>query len=335
MSSEAPSSPLRIGILGAARIAGMALVQPARTVEDACAFGIAARQPARAGGFQVRHGLVRAYPDYESMLADPEIDAVYNPLPNSLHARWTLRALELGKHVLCEKPFTANAAEAHTVATAAAASDRVVMEAFHWRYHPLAARMLEVLRSGEIGEVRQIEARFCVPMLLRNDIRWRWDLAGGALMDTGCYAVHIVRTLAQAEPVEVLWARAHTTADPRVDRSMEAELRFADGRTGRVVCSLLSRRLLAAAVKVEATLGELRVFNPVAPHLYHRLTVRTARGTRHERIDGEATYVHQLRAFVAAVRQGTPVLTGPADASANMQVIDAIYERAGLPLRGT
>ncbi len=328
------TNPLRIGILGAARIASMALVRPARVVDDVSAFGIAAREPSRAGIFQTKHGLTRAYPSYAAMLADPEIEAIYNPLPNALHAQWTRHALEQGKHVLCEKPFTSNATEAREVAAAARASGKIVMEAFHWRYHPLAARMLEILRSGEIGTVRRIEVRFCVPMLLPNDIRWRWDLGGGALMDTGCYAIHILRTLAEAEPAEVVWARARTTSDARIDRAMEAEFRFADGREGHIRCSLLSRHLLEASARVEGSLGELRVFNPIAPQFFHRLSVRTARGVRREQVNGEPTYVHQLRAFVAAVREGAPVLTSPEDAVANMDVIDAVYRRAGLPLRG-
>ncbi len=328
-----PSPPLRLGILGAARIAPMALVRPAWELPEARVVAIAARDPERARRVADRQRIERVHASYAALLADPEIEAVYNPLPNGLHCEWTIRALEAGKHVLCEKPIAANAAEAERMAEAAARSGRRLVEAFHYRYHPLVARMLEVLASGELGVVRHIETYFCFPLPLPRDIRFRFDLAGGATMDTGCYAIHMLRTLAGAEP-EVTAASA-TLLAPQVDRAMSAEMRFADGRTGRIGCSLLSAWVLRISARVVGERGEMRVFNFMAPHLYHRLTVRTAAGVRHERVAGQATYLHQLRSFVAHVREGVPVPTGPADAIANMRVIDAVYDRAGLPRRGT
>jgi predicted dehydrogenase len=151
-------------------------------------------------------------------------------------------------------------------------------------------------------------------------------------MDTGCYAIHLLRHLAGAEP-EVLRAQA-IMQSPEVDRRVEADLRFPDGRSGRVVCSLFSRTLLRADARVLGSAGEMRVLNPIAPHLYHRLRVRTPQGQRSEKVNGEATYTHQLRAFVHHVRGEAAVPTGPDDAVANMRVIDAIYEAAGLSKRG-
>ncbi len=174
------------------------------------------------------------------MLADPALDAIYNPLPNSLHAEWTVRALEAGKHVLCEKPFTANEVEARRVADVVARTGLVVMEAFHWRYHPLAERMKAILAGGELGAVRRIETAMCIPLPLPGDIRYRLDLAGGALMDTGSYTVSMLRHLSGAEPT-VESARARLSS-PGVDRYMEAELRLRRaGRTGRITCSLCGR----------------------------------------------------------------------------------------------
>src|SRR5262249_7434716 len=141
---------------------------------------IAARDPNRARAFAAKHNIPKVHESYEALLADDDLDAIYNPLPNGLHGLWTLRALDAGKHVLCEKPFTANAAEAQTVADATASSGLVVMEAFHWRYHPMAARMLEVIASGELGDVRRIEAALCFPLPMFKDIRYQLDLAGGA-----------------------------------------------------------------------------------------------------------------------------------------------------------
>jgi predicted dehydrogenase len=240
--------------------------------------------------------------------------------------------MEAGKHVLCEKPLAANADEAQSMADAATRCNRRLVEAFHYRYHPLAARMKSIVDSGVLGAVKHVEATMCIPLPIPGDIRYRWDLAGGATMDTGCYTINLVRFLAGAEP-EVVRAEARLSSS-KVDRWMTAEFRFPDGRSGRITCSLFSSQLLRLQAIVRGERGEMRVFNPIAPHFYHRLTVRTAAGKTAERVAGDATYTHQLRAFVDAVRNGTALPTDAADGIANMRVIDAVYEKAGLPKRG-
>jgi len=327
---------LRIGVLGAARIAPRAIVKPARTVPGTSVDAIAARDPRRARAFAARHGIDRVHDDYATLLADPELDAVYIPLPNHLHAQWTLAALAAGKHVLCEKPFTANAEEARRVANAAESSGLVVMEAFHYRYHPLMARVLEVLADGELGAVRQVAASLCFPLARPWDIRWRLDLAGGATMDAGCYPIHCMRTLAQSlvEPT-VVSAEAKLRARG-VDRAMTATFRYPGGMIGRITTSMWSSRVLSIAARVTGEAGRLSVFNYVMPSAYHRLTVQTKAGVRHERVAGEATYTHQLRAFVAAACEGGPVLTDARDAVRTMSLIDDVYRAAGLePRTGT
>ena len=245
------------------------------------------------------------------------------------HALWTIRALEAGKHVLCEKPFSATVAEAEAMAAAATAARRILMEAFHYRYHPLFARVRALIDAREIGTVERVEAHFHVPIILPGDIRWRADLAGGALMDAGCYAVHLVRHLAGAEPTVLKAAAAWTRGG--VDREMHAEFRFADGRTGGISCALLSPRILWAEAVAIGSGGRLRILNPIAPQFWHRLTIETPALRRHERVRDGSSYEHQLRAFVAAVRDGDPFPTTPADAIANMRVIEAIYAAAGRP----
>ena len=324
--------PLRIGVLGAARIVPTALLTPARSVPEVVITAIAARDPNRARAYAARHGIPRALASYDELVDDPDIDAVYNPLPNGLHCAWTLRALGSGKHVLCEKPLASNAAEALQMEQAAERAGRVLMEAFHWRHHPLAARMIQIVKGGTLGRIQRIETNMCVPLMLPGNIRYDYGLGGGATMDTGCYAVHMLRHLAGTEP-EVTRAEARLSS-PKVDRCMTADVTFADGRTGRVRCSMFSWTLLDISARVVGDKGEMRVFNPVAPQFYHRLTVRTAEGKRVERLPGKSTYEHQLRAFADCVNSGTPVLTSAADGVANMRVIDRIYEKAGLPLRG-
>jgi predicted dehydrogenase len=323
---------IRFGVLGAARIVPEALTGPAHRVDGVEVAALAARDPERAAAFAAEHKIPRTVPTYEALVADPGIDAVYVPLPNGLHGRWTLAALAAGKHVLCEKPFTADAAEARTVAGVAAGSGLVVAEAFHYRYHPLAARLAEIVASGELGPVRHIEIVHSAPIARRGDIRYRLDLAGGALMDMGCYAVSLLRHLAEGQPT-VVSARAKLSS-PGVDRALRASLTLPGGGTATIRCSMFSSSVLAAHAKVVGDAGELRVLNPFAPQHYNRLTVRTeTAGRRVERLTRRPTYDFQLRAFAAAVAGGPPVLTPPEDAVKNMALIDDIYRAAGLEPR--
>jgi predicted dehydrogenase len=328
--------PLRIGTLGAARITPTALIRPARRVPEVEVVAVAARDRERAERFAGKHKIPTVHTSYEDLIADPTVDAVYNPLPNGLHGRWTLAALKAGKPVLCEKPFTANADEAEQVAAAARDTGLVVMEAFHYRYHPLVDRVLEIIR-GELGPLRRVETRMCIPLPSRKDIRFQLDLAGGAVMDTGCYAIHQARTLAGAEP-EVVSARAKCVS-PGVDRWLKADLQFPDDCTGSFECALWSGKLLSLGARVEGEHGTLKVLNLTGPQYFHRVVVRTrdpatgAERKRRERVKGEHTYWYQLNAFVAAVRDGAPYPTTPGDAVANMQVIDAAYRAAGLEPR--
>jgi len=322
------TAPLRLGILGAARIAPAALIRPARNVTEARVVAVAARDRDKAARFAAKHGIDTVHGSYDALVNDANVDAIYNPLPNALHGKWTRAALAAGKHVLCEKPFTANGDEAAEVAALAASSGRVVMEAFHYRYHPLAARVRELLDAREIGRVRRVETWLCFPLPKFSDIRYNHALAGGALMDAGCYAVHLARFLGGEEPdVVSATAKLHR---PDVDRAMRAELRFPSGHTGTVHCSMWSSTLLRIFARVEGEHGELRITNPVMPQLWHKLVVVANGKRRVERVSKRPTYEFQLQAFCDAVLRGAPTLTPPSDAVANMRVIDAIYRAAGM-----
>ncbi|HTI27214.1 MAG TPA: Gfo/Idh/MocA family oxidoreductase [Kutzneria sp.] len=325
------TSKVRIGVLGAARIAPTALIAPARDNAEAEVVAVAARDRGRAAAYAAKHGIATVHGSYEDLLADPSIDAVYNPLPNALHAQWTLAAIEAGKHVLCEKPFTSNAVEAQTVADAADKSGLVVMEAFHYRYHPLAARLTEIIESGEIGTLKHVQAALCFPLPKFSDIRYNRELGGGAMMDAGCYALHMTRLLGGGEPTVVsAQAKLHK---PDVDRAMKATLAFPGAHTGSLVASLWSSDVLKITASAQGTKGRIDVFNFVMPQAYHRLTVRTATGKRVERLSKRPTYSYQLDAFCDAVLRGKPVLTPPSDSVRNMTVIDDIYRKAGLSPR--
>ena len=177
--------PLRIGVLGAARISDIAIVQPAHLTGHRL-VAIAARDRARATDYAAAHGIERVLDSYQAVIDDPEVEAIYNPLPNGLHGPWNLRAIAAGKQVLSEKPSASNAAEARAVRDAAAAAGVQVMEAFHYRYHPVMARMLEIAASGELGEIVDVDVRMGYPIANPDDPRWSLGLAGGSLMDVGC-----------------------------------------------------------------------------------------------------------------------------------------------------
>ncbi|MCC6628535.1 MAG: Gfo/Idh/MocA family oxidoreductase [Chloroflexi bacterium] len=323
---------MRFGVLGAARVLERALLTPARLSSDVAVVAIAARDRRRAAAVAGHYAIERVHDTYAAVLADPGVDAVYVPLPNSLHGHWSLAALAAGKHVLVEKPLAANADEARALQAAAATSGRVLMEAFHYRYHPLIQRVREIVARGDLGPIRHVSADFCVPNWRRRDIRWRYDLAGGALMDLGCYTVDLLRYITSAEP-EVTYANARL-ARPQVDRSLTSFLRFPGGVTGRLTVSMggLVRPRVEARVRGER--GDLVVVNPILPHLHHRLVMRTGDHIVVERLSRTPTYVYQLRAFVDAVRTGVPPQTDAANGVATMTVLDAIYARAGLRRRG-
>jgi predicted dehydrogenase len=248
-----------------------------------------------------------------------------------------LAALAAGKHVLCEKPFTSNAEEAETVATAATLaagqSGLVVLEAFHYRHHPLAHRMGEIVDSGELGRIRHIETWLCAPIANKSDIRYQIGLAGGAMMDMGSYVVNMARMLGGEEPTVV--SATAKLLNPEIDRAMSAELQFPSGHTASVHCSMWSSSILHLAARVTGDDGELRVFNPIAPQYFSWLTVRSGGGRRTEIPSRRPTYAYQLDAFCDAVLRGQPAPTTPEDAVANMSVIDAVYRAANMRPRGS
>jgi predicted dehydrogenase len=318
---------VRIGILGAAGIAPEAVIDPAASNPEVEIVAVAARDRGRAAEYAAKYGIPNVHDSYEALLADPDVDVVYNPTPNGLHGVWTVAAVAAGKHVLCEKPFTANAVEARSVAAAVSSSDRIVMEAFHYRYHPLTLRTIEIVRSGELGTLVSVEAGFGGMGRPRDDIRWSLPLAGGALMDVGCYPVHLLRSVVGSEPT-VTRASADQ-ADPGVDADMRIELEFPDGVTGLVRTSMQSPEPYIYARYIGED-GELVVENPFIPQRGNTLTITSGGTSRTESTTTEPSYNFQLSALADVLLRGAPVVTSVDDAIGNMDVIDAAYIAAGL-----
>ena len=330
----AADEPLRVGILGAARIAQMAIVKPAHATGTRLVT-VAARDRRRAEAFAAEHGVERATDSYAAVLADPEVEVVYNPLPNSLHGPWNLAAAEAGKHVLSEKPFASTADEATEVRNAARKAGVTVVEGFHYLFHPVMQRLFALLDAGELGELQRVDALIAMPEPDDGDPRWSFDLAGGALMDLGCYGLHAHRALgpwAGGEP-ELVDARAKERAGaPGVDEWLEADLRFPSGATGAVRCSMAYPRF-EMTLRVTGSRGEAVVMDFVQPHKDDRVVVRTGAGETTESLGVRSSYIYQLEELIKALRGGVPMPTGPDDAVATAQLIDRCYHAAGLPLR--
>lgn len=323
---------VRIGILGCARIAKPALIDAACGVEDLEIAAVASRDLARSRDFAAAHAIPRAYGDYAALLADPEIDAIYNPLPNALHADWTIRALEAGKAVLCEKPLAANADAAMRMVEAAKVCGRPLMEAFHYRHHPLMRFVEAMVADGGLGRIREVDVGFEVPgaLVAADDIRFQAQLAGGAAMDVGAYCVNALRHVAGAH-LRVLDADA-TLVGPDVDGAMVATFETPGGARGRMSCSLVAAEF-RAWLRVDGEHGRLSVENPFLPQMGHGLEIERDGATERRSFDPTSTYVFQARAFVDVMRGGA-CLTSGQDGVANMRTIDRVYEAAGLDPRG-
>ncbi len=318
---------IRLGLLAAARITPPAVVVPARRNPHIEVLGVAARTSQRAHDFADEHSIPRWYGSYQALINDPDIDAIYIATPASLHAEWTIAALEGGKHVLCEKPLAGNAADARHMVSKAAETGLVLMEAFHWRFHRFAGRMIEIF-AGLERPVR-IKARFDVPGVPKGNIRYQRDLGGGALMDLGCYPVHWVRTLL-GDPVGIE-ADMDVTVDG-VDDTARGKLTFADESVADISCSMIAGEL-AWFLHAEAANGWMRAENPLAPQEGNQLSWTIGGDNGSEEVAGPSTYEAQLEEFVAAIAgESEPTVTGR-DSIGNMEVIDAMYRSAGLTPR--
>ena len=326
---------IRIGILGAARIAPRGIVTPANALLGAEVVAIGARNLERAQDFAAQHSIPVACGSYGELVARDDVDLVYVALPPSAHLEWCTAALANGKHVLVEKPFASNAQDAAQMVAAARAADRHLIEAFHYRYHPLFERALAALRDGGIGKIRHIEAIFNALLPdTPGELRYIEELGGGALMDLGCYCMHWIRTVANDEPT-VVSAQARC-ATPGIDLEIAAELAFTSGPTATLKCSMqpvdgsLLRRL-----RVRGDNGVLEFDNPVSPHAGATLSIETDAPSVPQIVSGgDTTFHYQLRHVIEVIEGRAQPLTGGEDAIGNMRAIDAIYRAAGMRPRG-
>lgn len=314
---------IRIGLLGAAWITPMAVLEPSKLISEVEVTAVAARDPERARNYASEHGIEHVEDSYQALLARPDLDLIYIALPASFHEEWAGAALAAGKHVLCEKPLVMNAKEARNLAQISQASNKLLIEAFHYRHHPYFKRILEIVNRGELGRIRSLVGRLHVPVPSRKgQIRHEPSLGGGALMDLGCYPLHMIRTILAEEPL-VNCAKAKIGATG-VDLSFTAELSFSDGVTGLIDCAMPETGELFGELIIEGERGKLTASKPILPHLGGILHIETPLGERDEAAGSRSTFFYQLEAVAEAISEHKPREPSMTDSIANADGLDAI-----------
>ncbi|PVE50311.1 Gfo/Idh/MocA family protein [Rhizobium rhizogenes] len=323
---------IRWGVLGCAGIAAKAVIPAIQSSRLGRVAAIASRDAEKASATATRFGIEKSYGSYEDLLSDPDIDAIYNPLPNHLHVPMTIKALEHGKPVLCEKPIALNAAQASELAEAQKAANLPVAEAFMVRHHPQWKKARAMVAEGRLGDVRAIQTIFAYYLDDPKNVRNQADIGGGGLFDVGCYAINTARFLFDAEPLRAI---AMMENDPvfDTDRLTSGLLAFPEGRQLAFTCS--TQLSLTQKVTVLGTRGRLEIPIPFnAPADQQTVLIfddgrDLAGGGRQEIvIEPVDQYREQVDAFAEAVLSGTPLETGLDDAIANMKAIDALFRSA-------
>jgi len=322
------TDPIRIGLLGASRIARSAVIAPARDNSNFVVAAVAARDPGRARAYAAEHDIAHVADDYAALVRRDDLDVIYNALPPAGHAEWTIAALEAGKAVLCEKPFARNAGEASAMVQAATASGGLLIEAFHYRFHNVMRAAVALAHEGALGELKSAEAIFEIAIpRTPGELRWSADQAGGALMDLGTYTVHALRSVIGAEPKVI---KAEGVFEDGVDAAMRADLMFPGEVAGAIACSM-TVATPKATLTVQGSRGSLEIVNYLAPQLGCRFTTVIDGEERQHGVEGPTTYAAQLSHLHEVLSGKVAPLTGGEDAIANMTLIDAIYAAAGRP----
>jgi xylose dehydrogenase (NAD/NADP) len=324
---------IKWGVLGNAEIARVCIIPAMQKSSNGMVYGLATRSPENARRLAAENNISRVYHRYDDLLAEPEIDAVYIPLPNHLHRTWTLRALEANKHVLCEKPFARNATEAAEMANVASAADLLLMEAMMYRFHPRNQIISDMVTHGKIGTVTLVRSSFCYPMdeeilAKGNNARLQGEMGGGALLDVGCYCVSVARWFMGMEPTAV---QAQAVYHPNgVDMHLAGSLRFAENGLATIEASFISS--LQQTYSVLGSEGAIEL-----PHdafiPWEREAVFTVRGKDQEVgqkhvMPGVDEYLLMVEHFADAVLGKETLAFTPEESVRNMRVLDSLAEAA-------
>ena len=324
-----PDKALNWGLLSTARI-NRALIPPLRASNRNRLLAVASRTPEAAERYAREWKIPRAHGSYEALLADPEIDVVYNPLPNHLHAEWTIKAVEAGKHVLCEKPLALHVEEVDAMRSAARQYGRVVAEAFMYRHHPQTLKVQEILRSGSLGDLKLMRGSFSFLLTRTGDIRLDPAMGGGSIRDLGCYPISYARMAAGANPLEVFgWQVIGPTG---IDQTFIGQMRFGRGLHAQFDCSFAIPP--QAFMELVGTEGTLNVPNPFKPGSDERIFLTRNGKTETIRVQGGELYIGEVEDMADAVLLGREPRISLEDSRANVAVISALLKsaRSGKPI---
>ena len=299
-----PKQPLRWGLLSTARI-NKALILPLRISKRNTLEAVASRSQAKADAYGREHKIKHAYGSYEALLADPEIDVIYNPLPNNLHSEWSIKAVEAGKHVLCEKPLALSLVDVDALASAADRTGKIIAEAFAYRAHPHMRKVKEIVNSGKLGKIKMVHGSFTFVISKNDDIRWDPAMGGGALWDIGCYPLSFARTILGTEPLEVFgW---QVTSPSGIDEVFSGQLRFPGEIYFQLDCSFkIPEHVFMEIVGDEGTLNIPQPFNTAArKNLYLTRNGKTSTIV----VKGPDPYLAEVENFADGVLLGKPPAT--------------------------
>jgi predicted dehydrogenase len=316
--------PLRWGLLSTAKI-NEALLEPLRNSKRNTLAAVASRSQATADAYAKANKIKKAYGSYEALLADPEIDVIYNPLPNHMHAEWTINAVEAGKHVLVEKPIALTVAEVEAMDAAAQKNGRVVAEAFMYRHHPQTIKVVEMVNDGKLGAVKFVRGTFTIQFNREGNYRFDPAQGGGALWDVGCYPLSFTRAALGAEPIEVFgW---QVTGATGIDETFVAQMRFPGEIYAQFDCSFVLP--FRATMEVVGSKGRLSVPTPFKPDEKEHIVLTHPNGTTDTMtIHGQPLYSGEVEDMADAVLLGKTPRVSLADSRANVATILALFESA-------
>jgi predicted dehydrogenase len=315
--------PLNWGLLSTARI-NRAIIPPVRASKRSRLLAVGSRSRETAEEYAGKWKLLRAHGSYEALLGDPEIDVIYNSLPNHLHAEWTVRAMRAGKHVLCEKPMALSMAEMDQIEAARKETGRVVAEAFMYRHHPVTLKVKEMVDAGELGELQYIRGSFSYTLTRSESYRAKPEMGGGSIWDVGCYPISYARMLTGEEPLEVYGRQV--LGESGIDMTFVGELRFPGGALAQFDCGFQSP--LRVQMEAAGSKGWLQVGNPYKPGRGEHILYSRGDETKRIRIPGRELYIGEVEDMEDAVLKGTAPRISLPDSRGNLAAILALLESA-------
>ena len=325
-----PNKTLNWGLLSTARI-NRALIRPLQVSKRNHLLAVGSRSQETADAYAKEKKIERAHGSYVALLADPDIDVIYNPLPNHLHAEWTIRAVEAGKHVLCEKPLALNVTEVDAIQAAAHKHGRVVAEAFMYRHHPQTLKVQELVKDGSLGILKLIRASFGFFLDSQNDIRLKPEMGGGSIWDVGCYPISYARTIVGESPLEVFGSQVQGPTG--VDLTFVGQMKFANDVLAQIDCSFDIP--VYWGVEILGSEASLKILSPFKPGVNEKILLTRGEQTETINIAGQELYIGEVEDMADAILLGQASRVSLQDSRVNVAVISALLEsaRMGKPMK--